>query len=1082
MTDKEYKQKVENAKKIVTQMINAGKEKDIPVYEIEEDIETYLKKQNLTSFDLKTDGNRKDASYVQAFTHGFNTNLKKILNVVVPELASALDLKKFGIWDVDELLERDETVRAATKEIINDIFTTEILPGQRPFIELGFTPETLGEKMADRAGADIINLLGLVAAPQVAVGSGPATAFTNTFANNPTKLGSFYNAIQNSIKTILRQYRDNPGKSFTTDIAATIGFSTAAELGETMTQAARENESEGYYDTGIIEPTFGLLGAGGAAVIAQTAMGLGQTKKALSTIFTSWGGLKPLLNSFTTGSKLKQKKAVANQIKKTLQESEKQLNISREIEDLTETATGQKIKLTTAEQTESPSLITTQENVEANILNEELNQAVKRRIENLNILDESLETQIPSVDKDVNYIIDLKQNKMSNLQKQTTETLEAAQAKLLEEQPVLDLSKAESGKNLRNSIETAQSAASSNVQSTLNKLPAATQEVDGSVLTDIAAKTSRTFETGTEPQVVGKINKLIQQYLPTKTLVDDIDDLGKTVTREEIIPPEKVLTNQDLLDIWMSASIEEAALLGKTGIQNAKKLTKIVEIKKLIKDQLEENINRRFGKAGDEGVENFWKSFDDYVAKFEKGTIVDARKQNAAGFQFRDEKVADAFFQTENVGAMDDFIRIFKDDPDAIFNMEQAILDRVINRSLNQKTGLLDMDKFRIFLNQYKSVLDRFGTVSPKFIEMIRNKPSALDNITKRILQLDKRKNFLNGEKLKEVFTVLGAPGTKQLKFGSSQEYVQAALKDEKVMNQIITQINNQFPDAGDAWIKSVLDEFITLRIDNKTGAIGNRELKNLQNFLKDNEKTLSIMFNGLKGDKVGKEHLKNLNLIVKGYEKVALVSPPKGSPAATPDVVMKDTLGVDIPQVWSRAFAVQSGRTGVKFTVLETFNRFLNNIGRKEFNKVLKQAIYDPDFAKTLAGMTTGKEATVKDLKNLYGFLGKINGIIGIESEHGEEYNYTDEAEVGALKKIQNMAPTPNISFDQPTVAPESRLSEINIANPVGMRGSPIQSSPIQMANTYERGQQLFNKPGEITFAAKGGIMSTNKAFQRVA
>jgi len=31
-------------------------------------------------------------------------------------------------------------------------------------------------------------------------------------------------------------------------------------------------------------------------------------------------------------------------------------------------------------------------------------------------------------------------------------------------------------------------------------------------------------------------------------------------------------------------------------------------------------------------------------------------------------------------------------------------------------------------------------------------------------------------------------------------------------------------------------------------------------------------------------------------------------------------------------------------------------------------------------------------------------------------------------------------------------------------------------------RGQQLFGGPGEITFASKGGIMSTNKAFQRVA
>jgi len=34
--------------------------------------------------------------------------------------------------------------------------------------------------------------------------------------------------------------------------------------------------------------------------------------------------------------------------------------------------------------------------------------------------------------------------------------------------------------------------------------------------------------------------------------------------------------------------------------------------------------------------------------------------------------------------------------------------------------------------------------------------------------------------------------------------------------------------------------------------------------------------------------------------------------------------------------------------------------------------------------------------------------------------------------------------------------------------------------ANTMERGQQLFKN--DITFAAKGGIMNTRKAFQRVA
>ena len=77
-------------------------------------------------------------------------------------------------------------------------------------------------------------------------------------------------------------------------------------------------------------------------------------------------------------------------------------------------------------------------------------------------------------------------------------------------------------------------------------------------------------------------------------------------------------------------------------------------------------------------------------------------------------------------------------------------------------------------------------------------------------------------------------------------------------------------------------------------------------------------------------------------------------------------------------------------------------------------------------------------------------------------------------------MAPTPNVSFNQPRVNGASRLAQANIANPVGMRGEPTGGGIDP--NVMAQGQALFNKPGEITFANQGGIMSTNKAFQRVA
>ena len=41
---------------------------------------------------------------------------------------------------------------------------------------------------------------------------------------------------------------------------------------------------------------------------------------------------------------------------------------------------------------------------------------------------------------------------------------------------------------------------------------------------------------------------------------------------------------------------------------------------------------------------------------------------------------------------------------------------------MNKNTNLLNMDSYRQFLTQYKSVLDRFGTVSPDFVSNIRNK------------------------------------------------------------------------------------------------------------------------------------------------------------------------------------------------------------------------------------------------------------------------------------------------------------------------------------------------------------------------
>jgi hypothetical protein len=81
------------------------------------------------------------------------------------------------------------------------------------------------------------------------------------------------------------------------------------------------------------------------------------------------------------------------------------------------------------------------------------------------------------------------------------------------------------------------------------------------------------------------------------------------------------------------------------------------------------------------------------------------------------------------------------------------------------------------------------------------------------------------------------------------------------------------------------------------------------------------------------------------------------------------------------------------------------------------------------------------------------------------------------------SMAPTPETSFSP---NPESRLANTNMASPIGavdMAAMPTtaDTGPMNM-NTMARGQQLFGGPGEITFAAQGGIMNARKPIQRVA
>ena len=154
---------------------------------------------------------------------------------------------------------------------------------------------------------------------------------------------------------------------------------------------------------------------------------------------------------------------------------------------------------------------------------------------------------------------------------------------------------------------------------------------------------------------------------------------------------------------------------------------------------------------------------------------------------------------------------------------------------------------------------------------------------------------------------------------------------------------------------------------------------------------------------------------------------------------------------------------------------------------KVLAELMSNPVSAKTLKELTPDG-ITPNNLKILQ------TALIGLERElvdsvtgynRNEDQGIVNEYEIN--KKSTDRAPiTDSTVVDsnvreiplanvQPNAA--SRLSTAGVINPVGMQGTPTTDR-----NLLARGQQLFSGPGEITFASKGGIMNSKKAFQRVA
>jgi hypothetical protein len=542
---KEYKARVLEAKEIVQQMFINGQKKDFSLSKIENDVQKYLDSQGLTKFDLRTNGDRKNQAMFQAFTNSANKEIMKILQVIIPELASSLDLKQFMLFG-EEALDRNEEVKKEWEDGIEDFFTMNLIPGQKPLVDLGFTPEKLGERVADQMGESLVEFLPFMIAPNLIASSGPVQGFAQSVKMDPTKMAKVMDVLKNSYYSIINSYIKNPGKSFQADIAAAIGWGAGQQMGTEISEAADEEGTMGYYDAIKGQPLETMLGFTGATtgVVAAPAVtaAFGHPVRTMSALmggaFKNYGGIKPIVDKFQNWYKAKNKKTVQTFVDGVVNAHKDEVAAAGQIAERVAGTRTTAFEASGQQGPIQPRIISRpkldadgnqildkdgeQVQIESTMVGQELDKIVKRRINNLKILDQSLETIVPSTDENFQYILDLRTGTIKplieSLEAQIGQKSDEIAGELATIKP--DLSKQESGLGLRQIIENLQISESKESLNIINNIPAGNVVFSGDtagsapkILEELLSIAGlRTFEKGTEPAILKKIKSLIERY------------------------------------------------------------------------------------------------------------------------------------------------------------------------------------------------------------------------------------------------------------------------------------------------------------------------------------------------------------------------------------------------------------------------------------------------------------------------------------------------------------------------------------------------------------------------------------------
>lgn len=323
---------------------------------------------------------------------------------------------------------------------------------------------------------------------------------------------------------------------------------------------------------------------------------------------------------------------------------------------------------------------------------------------------------------------------------------------------------------------------------------------------------------------------------------------------------------------------------------------------------------------------------NEYVNRFDKGATQDVRTQGSdSRYRTDNEDVAGAYFRPGNITAAKDFHTTFAGDPQASEALQGYALDDLRQKAV--KDGVIDPKALGKWVTDNKDNLAQFPTLQSK----VQDIQTTAQSLAERQAQLASRQEDIGNSKLAKVF-------------GDTNTTMDTLLGDPVLLKRTVGTMGDDEKQA------------LSRAMWQRAAQGGDTNPATMKQFLTDNDGALKTV--------LAPEHVQSLHDIQQAWEMNANVGTPTGVADRSVMDGFKDAIGSSPQQLLSRAFAVQSGRTGLKYTVGDLLARMGLNANQKQQTAIMQKAMYDPGFAKELSEFVKQPKPTVEKASKIKSYM----------------------------------------------------------------------------------------------------------------